>query len=101
MAAVADLTICAEAGPEVIMGSTRLKAGTAQKLVLNMLTTATMIRRGKVYSNLMVDVQATNKKLVERAKRIVVLATGASREQAEFALEQARWISQKPPSSCS
>jgi N-acetylmuramic acid 6-phosphate etherase len=89
MAVIADLTICVEAGPEVIMGSTRLKAGTAQKLVLNMLTTATMIRRGKVYSNLMVDVQATNRKLVERAKRIVSLATGATREQAEFAIEQA------------
>lgn len=89
MAAVADLTICVEAGPEVVMGSTRMKAGTAQKLVLNMLTTAAMIRRGKVYSNLMVDVQATNKKLVERAKRIVVMATDASREQAEVALEQA------------
>jgi N-acetylmuramic acid 6-phosphate etherase len=89
MAAIADLTICIEAGPEVIMGSTRMKAGTAQKLVLNMLTTAAMIRRGKVYSNLMVDVQATNKKLIERAKRIVVMATGANREQAEAAIEQA------------
>lgn len=89
MAAVADLAICVEAGPEVIMGSTRMKAGTAQKLVLNMLTTATMVRRGKVYSNLMVDVQATNKKLVERAKRIVTMATGAAREQAEAAIEQA------------
>jgi N-acetylmuramic acid 6-phosphate etherase len=89
MAAIADLTICIEAGSEVIMGSTRMKAGTAQKLVLNMLTTAAMIRRGKVYSNLMVDVQATNKKLIERAKRIVVMATGASREQAEAAIEQA------------
>ncbi|KYZ76440.1 N-acetylmuramic acid 6-phosphate etherase [Anaerosporomusa subterranea] len=89
MAVIADLTICVEAGPEVIMGSTRLKAGTAQKLVLNMLTTATMIRRGKVYSNLMVDVQATNKKLIERAKRIVSLATGATREQVEAAIEQA------------
>lgn len=89
METIADLTVCVEAGPEVIMGSTRMKAGTAQKLVLNMLTTATMIRRGKVYSNLMVDVQATNKKLVERAKRIVTLATGATREQAEFALADA------------
>jgi N-acetylmuramic acid 6-phosphate etherase len=89
MAVTADLTICVEAGPEVIMGSTRMKAGTAQKLVLNMLTTATMIRRGKVYSNLMVDVQATNKKLIERAKLIVSLATGATREQAEAAIEQA------------
>lgn len=89
MSAIANLTICIETGPEVIMGSTRMKAGTAQKLVLNMLTTAAMIRCGKVYSNLMVDVQATNHKLVERAKRIVVLATGATREQAETALKQA------------
>lgn len=89
MAEVADLTICVEVGPEVIMGSTRMKAGTAQKLVLNMLTTATMIRRGKVYSNLMVDVQATNTKLVERAKRIVMLATGVTRELAETAIKQA------------
>ena len=89
MSTVADLTICVETGPEVIMGSTRMKAGTAQKLVLNMLTTATMIRCGKVYSNLMVDVQATNKKLIERAKRIVVLATGATHDQAQAALQQA------------
>lgn len=89
MSAIANLTICIETGPEVIMGSTRMKAGTAQKLVLNMLTTAAMIRCGKVYSNLMVDVQATNHKLVERAKHIVVLATGATREQAETALKQA------------
>jgi N-acetylmuramic acid 6-phosphate etherase len=85
----ADISLTVPVGPEVIMGSTRMKAGTAQKLVLNMLTTATMIRLGKVYSNLMVDVQASNQKLVERAKRIVCLATGASREQAERALESA------------
>lgn len=89
MSAIAQLTICVETGPEVIMGSTRLKAGTAQKLVLNMLTTAVMIRCGKVYSNLMVDVQATNTKLAERAKRIVMLATGVTREQAAELLEQA------------
>lgn len=89
MSAISHLTICVETGPEVIMGSTRLKAGTAQKLVLNMLTTAAMIRRGKVYSNLMVHVQATNTKLVERAKRIVMLATGVTREQAETMLKQA------------
>ena len=71
------------------MGSTRMKAGTAQKLVLNMLTTASMIRMGKVYGNLMVDVQATNKKLVERSKRIVCLATGVSREKAEAAIVKA------------
>lgn len=89
MAAIAERTICVAVGPEVIMGSTRMKAGTAQKMVLNMLTTAAMIRCGKVYSNLMVDVQATNKKLVERAKRIVMLASGATREAAEAALAAA------------
>lgn len=89
MSAIAQLTICVETGPEVIMGSTRLKAGTAQKLVLNMLTTAVMIRRGKVYSNLMVDVQATNMKLAERARRIVMLAAGVTREQAAELLAQA------------
>ncbi|MDU4962297.1 MAG: N-acetylmuramic acid 6-phosphate etherase [Sporomusaceae bacterium] len=89
MAAAAELTICIETGPEVIMGSTRMKAGSAQKMLLNMLTTAVMIRRGKVYSNLMVDVQATNQKLVERAKRIVVIATGVSRDQAATALDAA------------
>lgn len=72
------------------MGSTRMKAGTAQKLVLNMLTTASMIRMGKVFGNLMVDVQATNKKLVERSKRIVCLATGVSREKAEAAIVESR-----------
>ncbi|HMM22530.1 MAG TPA: N-acetylmuramic acid 6-phosphate etherase [Selenomonadales bacterium] len=86
MERTADLTICARVGPEVIMGSTRMKAGTAQKLILNMLTTAAMIRSGKVYSNLMVDVQATNSKLVERGKRIVMLAAGVDRRQAEKTL---------------
>lgn len=89
MQKVAELTIAVLVGPEVIMGSTRMKAGTAQKLVLNMLTTASMIRLGKVYGNLMVDVQATNKKLVERSKRIVCMATGVSREEAEEAIAQA------------
>lgn len=89
MQKVAELTIAIMVGPEVIMGSTRMKAGTAQKLVLNMLTTASMIRMGKVYSNLMVDVQATNKKLVERSIRIVGMATGVSREEAEEAIAQA------------
>lgn len=90
MEAAADLTICAQVGPEVVMGSTRMKAGTAQKLILNMLTTASMIRIGKVYSNLMVDVQATNFKLVERGKRIVMLATGVDRQTAEKALTEAK-----------
>lgn len=89
MSQLADLSLTVLVGPEVIMGSTRMKAGTAQKLVLNMLTTATMIRLGKVFSNLMVDVQATNKKLIERGKRIVALATGASRAEAEAALAAA------------
>lgn len=89
MQKVAELTIAVLVGPEVIMGSTRMKAGTAQKLVLNMLTTASMIRMGKVYGNLMVDVQATNKKLVERSKRIVCMATGVSWEEAETAITQA------------
>ena len=71
MSRIADIAITPIVGPEVITGSTRLKAGTAQKLVLNMLTTATMIKLGRVYGNLMVDVQPTNKKLIERAKRIV------------------------------
>jgi N-acetylmuramic acid 6-phosphate etherase len=83
---VADISIAPVVGPEVVTGSTRLKAGTAQKLVLNMLTTGSMIKLGKVYNNLMVDVKASNEKLVERAKRIVTLATDASREEAEKVL---------------
>lgn len=70
-------------GPEVLTGSTRLKAGTAQKLVLNMISTISMIRLGKVFNNLMVDVKPTNKKLVERSKRIIIEATGVSAEVAE------------------
>jgi len=83
-----DVAICPEVGPEVIMGSTRMKSGTAQKMVLNMLTTATMIRLGKVYENMMVDLQMTNEKLKERAKRILMIATGATYEQAAEALVQ-------------
>lgn len=75
-------------GPEALTGSTRLKSGTAQKLVLNMLSTGAMVKLGKVYENLMVDVKATNVKLVDRACRIVVEATGAERSQAEAALTQ-------------
>ncbi|VBB09105.1 sugar isomerase (sis) [Lucifera butyrica] len=86
MSQAAALSLTVLAGPEVVTGSTRMKAGTAQKMVLNMLTTASMIRLGKTYSNLMVDVQATNFKLQERAKRIVSTATGVSREQCETAL---------------
>ncbi|HET7838707.1 MAG TPA: N-acetylmuramic acid 6-phosphate etherase [Rectinemataceae bacterium] len=76
-----------DVGPEVVTGSTRMKAGTAQKLVLNMLSTASMIRYGKVYHNLMVDLAPVNKKLVERAKRLVCQATGCTREEAEAAFE--------------
>ena len=82
-----DVKICAEVGPEVIMGSTRMKSGTAQKLVLNMLTTASMIRLGKVYENMMIDLQMTNKKLVERSKRIVMTITGLSYDDASRHLE--------------
>ncbi len=82
-----DVKICAEVGPEVIMGSTRMKSGTAQKLILNMLTTASMIRLGKVYENMMIDLQMTNKKLVERSKRIVMTITGLSYDEASLSLE--------------
>ncbi len=77
-------------GPEVIMGSTRLKAGTAQKMVLNMLSTISMIRLGKVYKNLMVDVTPINEKLVNRAERIISLATGLSQEESGKLLREAR-----------
>jgi len=89
MGNLTDLSLTVLTGPEVIMGSTRMKAGSAQKMILNMLTTATMIRLGKVYSNLMVDVQATNEKLQQRAKLIVSLATDVSLDQASIALEKA------------
>jgi N-acetylmuramic acid 6-phosphate etherase len=85
----ADITIEAVTGPEVVTGSTRLKAGTAQKLILNLLTTAAMVRLGKVYSNLMVDVRASNVKLRDRAVRILMSATDAERPDAEAALEAA------------
>jgi N-acetylmuramic acid 6-phosphate etherase len=84
-----DVAICPEVGPEVIMGSTRMKSGTAQKMVLNMITTAAMIRLGKVYENMMVDLQMTNKKLEERSKRIVMTITGVGYEEAERALKEA------------
>ena len=84
-----DVAICPYVGPEVIMGSTRMKSGTAQKLVLNMLTTASMIRLGKVYENMMIDLQMTNKKLVERSKRIVMTITGVSYEEAADILKKA------------
>src|SRR5262245_33072349 len=79
---MAQIKIAALVGPEVITGSTRLKAGTAQKLILNMLSTASMIQLGKVYANLMVDVKVSNEKLAQRARRIVAEITGVSEEEA-------------------
>lgn len=84
-----DVAICPYVGPEVIMGSTRMKSGTAQKLVLNMLTTASMIRMGKIYENMMIDLQMTNKKLVERSKKIVMTITGLSYEESADYLKKA------------
>ena len=84
-----DVAMCPVVGPEVIMGSTRMKSGTAQKLVLNMITTASMIRLGKVYENMMVDLQMTARKLVERSKRTVMMVTGLDYEAATRALEAA------------
>lgn len=83
----ADIAIEVDCGAEVLTGSTRLKAGTAQKLVLNMVSTASMVRIGKVYGNLMVDVRPTNAKLIERSKRIIMEAAGVSYDLAEKTLE--------------
>jgi N-acetylmuramic acid 6-phosphate etherase len=88
IATMADISIAPVVGPEVITGSTRLKSGTAQKLVLNMLSTASMVRIGKTYGNLMVDMIASNGKLVARAARIVSEATGCTLPEAEAALAQ-------------
>ena len=84
----ADIAITPIVGPEVVTGSSRMKAGTAQKLVLNMITTGAMIKMGKVFGNLMVDVEATNAKLIERQIRIVMQATECERATAEQALAQ-------------
>ncbi len=86
-----DLTIAPAVGPEVIAGSTRLKAGTATKMVLNMLTTASMIRIGKTYGNLMVDVQMGSLKLRDRARRIIMIVTGLGDEEADKLLRRAHW----------
>ncbi|WP_440873401.1 N-acetylmuramic acid 6-phosphate etherase [Vibrio diabolicus] len=88
IADIADIAISPVVGPEALTGSTRLKSGTAQKLVLNMLTTASMIRLGKSYQNLMVDVKATNAKLVARAARIVMQATDCTNQEAKTALKE-------------
>jgi N-acetylmuramic acid 6-phosphate etherase len=84
-----DVAICPEVGPEVVMGSTRMKAGTAQKLVLNMITTTAFVRMGKVYENMMVDLMATSQKLVERSRRTVMTVTGVDYDTAAAAIEQA------------
>jgi N-acetylmuramic acid 6-phosphate etherase len=86
-----DLIIAPAVGPEVIAGSTRLKAGTATKMVLNMLTTISMIRVGKTYGNLMVDVKTGSEKLKDRARRIVAIVTGADPEEAGELLQKAKW----------
>jgi len=85
----ADTAISPIVGPEVLTGSSRMKAGTAQKLVLNMLSTGAMIKTGKVYQNLMVDVKASNEKLVTRSENIIIEVTGVSRERAKFLLSAA------------
>ncbi len=84
-----DVAICPVVGPEVVMGSTRMKSGTAQKLVLNMLTTASMIRLGKVYENMMVDLQETSQKLIERSRRTVMTVTGVGYDEAARVLGEA------------
>jgi N-acetylmuramic acid 6-phosphate etherase len=86
-----DLTISPAVGAEVIAGSTRLKAGTATKMVLNMLTTGAMIRIGKTYGNLMVDVQTGSEKLKDRARRIVNIVTGLEYDEADKLLKRAHW----------
>ncbi|MBI2619104.1 MAG: N-acetylmuramic acid 6-phosphate etherase [Ignavibacteriales bacterium] len=84
-----DVAVCPEVGPEIVMGSTRMKSGTAQKLVLNMITTTAMIQLGKVYENMMIDLQMTNLKLKERAKRVVMTIAGVNYEEASAFLDQA------------
>src|SRR6478672_2158676 len=86
-----DLTIAPAVGPEVIAGSTRLKAGTATKIVLNMLTTASMVRIGKTYGNLMVDVQMGSEKLRDRARRIITIVTDLEYDAADALLRRAHW----------
>ena len=86
-----DITITAETGPEIIAGSTRMKAGTAQKMILNMVSTAAMVKLGKVYDNFMVDLIASNEKLKDRAKRIIKSLTGAGEERIETVLKESNY----------
>lgn len=88
---VCKISICLVTGPEAVTGSTRMKAGTSQKLVLNMISTGVMIKYGKVYENLMVDVKASNDKLINRCKTIVMEATGVSIEEAENTLNETNY----------
>ena len=90
LAKAAHIAIAPDVGPEVLTGSTRLKAGTAQKMVLNMLSTATMVRLGHAYENLMIDLTKTNRKLRDRAKRILMEATGNNVSDVEHALRQSK-----------
>jgi len=91
LARLADIVVCVVTGPEVIAGSTRMKAGTAQKMVLNMLSTTVMIKLGKVYDNLMVDVLVLNEKLRSRAVNIVMQLTNVDEETAKIVLEKANY----------
>jgi N-acetylmuramic acid 6-phosphate etherase len=86
-----DLQIAPAVGPEIIAGSTRLKAGTATKMILNMLTTISMIKVGKTYGNLMVDVKTGSEKLKDRARRIVNVVTGLNYDEADTLLKRAKW----------
>jgi N-acetylmuramic acid 6-phosphate etherase len=90
LAKAARISITPDVGPEVLTGSTRLKAGTAQKMVLNMLSTATMVRLGHAYENLMIDLTKTNRKLIDRARRILMEATGKNVSDVEHALRQSQ-----------
>jgi N-acetylmuramic acid 6-phosphate etherase len=91
IASAVDVAVCPEVGPEILMGSTRMKSGTAQKLVLNMITTAAMVRSGKVYENMMIDLQMTNLKLRERAKRIVMIITNSTYDEATEVLTKSNF----------
>jgi N-acetylmuramic acid 6-phosphate etherase len=86
----ADLVIAVDVGPEVVMGSTRMKSGTAEKMVLNMISTASMVRLGKVYNNMMVDLMATSEKLRQRSVRVIMLATRCTHGEAVSVLKKAR-----------
>jgi N-acetylmuramic acid 6-phosphate etherase len=85
-----DVAICPVPGPEIIMGSTRMKSGSAQKMVLNILTTAAMIKQGKVFENMMIDLQQNSQKLIERSKKIIMLATEKNYEEASYFLEKSK-----------